>query len=178
MKVPKGIYKAKTKSPNNTWVRGHYIHNSRKDKIEKGLEHNIQLHTSSEIILPINIETLCHYTEITDRNDNFLCENDIVNFFGYIGIVTYSNGCFGIAFQDIIDWDELEQNIFKETGVHNPMHACMNDNFISFWEIVSNFDYEENNIPSICILGNIFDNPELLIKQNKYKNIKEFLEYE
>lgn len=37
-----------------------------------------------------------------------------------------------------------------------------NDNFISFWEIMWNYNQEENNCYVVEVIGNIHDNPELL----------------
>ena len=47
-------------------------------------------------------------------------------------------------------------------GCDNSLYACENDNFISLWEIKWNFNDIENSIETIEVIGNIFDNPELL----------------
>ena len=160
------LYKAK-RLDNGEWVGGYYA---------KGLdmyENEVHLIFDPTTIFysdgktdgfeEIDSSTLCQYTELKDENGILICENDIVNFLGHIGLVTYEAGSFGIAFKQYIDWEEIKSNIEPATGCNNSLYACENDNYISFWEILWNFDY----LSTVYVIGNIFDNPELLESENE-----------
>ena len=110
----------------------------------------------------IDKNTICANTTMTDTNYQPIYEYDIINFFGHIGVIKYECGCFGIAFTNTIDWDEISNKIPEITGCNNRLYACQNDNFISLWEIYWNFNHEENHLSTITVIGNIFDNPELI----------------
>ena len=48
------------------------------------------------------------------------------------------------------------------------VYFCYNDNFISLWEMMWNYNQEENSCYVVEVIGNIYDNPELLeVKQNE-----------
>lgn len=110
----------------------------------------------------VDRSTVCSDTGVTDKNGKKIWKNDIVDFLGNKGIIKYNCGCFGIAFMEYIDWEEIEANIYPVTGCDNLLHACKNDNFISLWEIMWNFNDEENSVYTLDVVGNIFDNPEFL----------------
>lgn len=114
---------------------------------------------SSEEVEP---STICQCIGLKDKNGNLIWENDVVDYLGRKGKIKYECGSFGIVFREIIDWEEIEANICLITGCDNPLYACENDNFISLWEIMWNFNDIENSIETIEVIGNIFDNPELL----------------
>lgn len=90
-------------------------------------------------------------------------ENDIVDFLGHKGTVVFECGSFGIAYKTPIDWNGIEANIKSITGCDNRLYACENDNYISLWEIYWNFNDEDDSVNTVEVIGNIFDNPELLI---------------
>lgn len=117
-----------------------------------GIPHNVSILT----------DTICQCTGLTDKNGQKIWENDIVDYLGRKGKVKYECGSFGIVFRKIIDWEEIEANICLITGCDNSLYACENDNFISLWEIMWNFNDIENSIETIEVIGNVFDNPELL----------------
>lgn len=117
-----------------------------------GIPHNVSILT----------DTICQCTGLRDKNGKLIWKNDIVDYLGRRGKVKYECGSFGIAFREIIDWEEIEANICPITGCDNSLYACENDNFISLWEIMWNFNDIENSIETIEVIGNIFDNPELL----------------
>ena len=110
----------------------------------------------------VDQSTICQCTGLKDKNGKLIWENDIVDFLGHKGIVKYECGSFGIAYIKCIDWEEIESNICHITGCDNALYACENDNFISLWEIYWNFNDEDNSVNTVEVIGNIFDNPELL----------------
>lgn len=110
----------------------------------------------------VDASTICQCTELKDKNGELIFENDIVDFLGHIGIVKFDCGSFGIAYKKQIDWDEIQANIMPITGCENTLYACENDNYISLWEIYWNFNDEDDSLSTVEVIGNTFDNPELL----------------
>lgn len=106
--------------------------------------------------------TICQCTGLNDKNGKLIWENDIVELFGYRGTIKYVCGGFGIGYRENIDWEEIQANIVRVTGCENILYACENDNYISLWEIYWNFNDEEDSVNTVEVIGNIFDNPELL----------------
>lgn len=81
-------------------------------------------------------------TGVYDKNCKLIQLGDTVCFLDMIGEVCFESGAYGIVF-DFVDWDKIETAIPVETGCDNSLYACCNDNFISFWEIMWNFNCEE-----------------------------------
>ena len=83
-------------------------------------------------------------SSIYDENLNQLRIGDEVSLFGMVGEVRFECGTYGIGFSNLIDWDLIESKIPEITGCNNTPAFCHNDNFISFWELLWNFNCEEN----------------------------------
>ncbi|MGN0656582.1 MAG: YopX family protein [Ruminiclostridium sp.] len=108
-------------------------------------------------------KTVGQYTGLIDKNGSGIFEGDIVKITDFqIGCVVYECGAFGIAVMPRIDWDYLDSEIAEITGCNNSPYFCCNDNFISLWELMWNYNQEENNCYVVEVIGNIHDNPELL----------------
>ena len=157
------LFKAK-RLDNGEWVEGHYITNEKDHNhayigylfgVVDGMVHDTD-------IVEVIPSTLCQCTGLKDKNGKLIWENDIVDFLVHKGIVKYECGSFGIAYRECIDWEEIESNICPVTGCDNALYACENDNFISLWEIYWNFNDEDNSVNTVEVIGNIFDNQELL----------------
>ena len=116
------LYKAKRKD-NGEWVVGSYINGG------------FIIKTNHTECVDIFENTICQCTGLKDKNGKLIWENDILNFLGHKGIIKYECGSFGIAYKNIIDWDEIESKIMSVTGCDNALYACENDNYISLWEI-------------------------------------------
>lgn len=112
-------------------------------------------------------KTLCQCTGLKDKNGNLIWGNDIVDFLGHKGTVVFECGSFGIAYKISIDWNGIEANIKPITGCDNRLYACENDNYISLWEIYWNFNDEDDSVNTVEVIGNIFDNKELLESEEK-----------
>lgn len=110
----------------------------------------------------VDPSTICQCTGLKDKNGKLIWENDIVDFLGYKGTVVFECGSFGIAYKTPIDWNGIEANIKPITGCDNRLYVCENDNYISLWEIYWNFNDEDDSVNTVEVIGNIFDNPELL----------------
>lgn len=83
-------------------------------------------------------------TGVLDKNLNEIKLGDTVMLFGLVGDVTFDAGTYGIAFNDNIDWDKLSSKIKEETDCDNEPSFCMCDNFVSLWELLWNYNCEEN----------------------------------
>lgn len=86
-------------------------------------------------------------TGIYDCNLKHINVGDEVSLFGMVGTVKFECGAYGIGF-DKIDWELIENKILEITGCDNQPYFCYNDNFISFWELIWNFNCEDN----VCIV--------------------------
>lgn len=115
----------------------------------------------------IDKNTICRYTGSKDKNGKLIWENDIAELFGHRGVIKYACGGFGIGYRKNIDWEELQANIMRVTGCENILYACENDNYISLWEIYWNFNDEDDSVNTVEVIGNIFDNPELLRRNDE-----------
>ena len=109
----------------------------------------------------VDPETVGQFAGVFDTELMPVYEDDIVRFLSYVGTVIFDRGCFGIAINGMIDWDHVAEEMEEYAGT-NPLSAVRNDNFISLWEILWNFNCDENVCNVIEVIGNIHDNPELL----------------
>lgn len=83
-------------------------------------------------------------TSISDMDGNPIWTGDNVSLFGMVGEVVFESGAYGIGFERVIDWGKIEKEIFPITGCDNTPNFCYNDNFISFWELLWNFNCEDD----------------------------------
>lgn len=159
------LYKAK-RIDTGEWVIGFYTYIYKKHYIYTGQIIPGGLYDVAERF-EVDSSTICQCTGLKDKNGKLIWENDILNFLGHKGIIKYECGSFGIAYKNIIDWEEIQSNIMRVTGCENILYACENDNYISLWEIYWNFNDEDNLVNTVEVIGNIFDNPELLESEEK-----------
>lgn len=104
-------------------------------------------------------------TDSTGETPEAIFEGDIVDFLGMVGEIVLMAGAYGISLRySQIDWDAVEKKIPEVTGCNNRLSSCMNDNFISLWEIIWNFNVEEANCGDLIkVLGNAYENYDLLL---------------
>lgn len=152
------LFKAK-RLDNGEWVTGQYV-NTCYPKDCKKTGHFIVKYPNH--LNEIYTSTICQCTGLRDKNGKLIWENDIVDFLGHKGIIKFECGGFGIGYRKNIDWEEIQANIMRVTGCENILYACENDNYISLWEIYWNFNDEEDSLNLVEVIGNIFENPELL----------------
>lgn len=115
----------------------------------------------------VDPSTICQCTGLKDKNGKLIWENDIVELFGNRGVIKYACGGFGIGYRKNIDWEEIQSNIMRVTGCESILYACENDNYISLWEIYWNFNDEDDSVNTVEVIGNVFDNAELLGRNNE-----------
>lgn len=92
-------------------------------------------------------------TSVCDMDGNSIRTGDIVSLFGMVGEVVFEGGAYGIGFEQLIDWERIEKEIFPITGCNNAPYFCYNDNFISFLELLWNFNCEDD----WCVVVKIVD---------------------
>ena len=151
------LYRAK-RTDDGEWVEGYLYGIWERRYILWGMTNDVP------DMIEVDTSTICQCTGLRDKNGKLIWENDIVDFLGHKGKVMYECGSFGIAYRECIDWEEIESNICSVTGCDNALYACENDNYISLWEIYWNFNDEDYSVNTVDVIGNIFDNPELLEK--------------
>lgn len=153
------LFKAK-RLDNGEWVEGNILLDIEKNKPSE--TYRIYPIDHVDICSVVDETTICQCTGLRDKNGNLIWENDIVYFLGHKGTIKFECGGFGIGYRKNIDWKELQSNIMRVTGCENILYACENDNYISLWEIYWNFNDEDDSLNTVEVIGNIFDNPELL----------------
>lgn len=149
------------------WIIGYYVLGFdvyEEQPVHIIFEPNTMFYSSGETDgwYEVDPSTICQCTGLKDKNGNPIWENDIVDFLGHKGLLKYECGSFGIGFKKIIDWEEIASYIMPITGCENALYACENDSYISLWEIYWNFNDEDDSVNTVEVIGNIFDNPELL----------------
>ena len=133
------LFKAK-REDNKEWIFGSYVYAFVPDEKSHiyGLtrENHVIVEKNGNIVL-IDKDTLCQCTGLKDKNGNLIWENDIVN--------CTDEECCGY-----ISWNESEAgfyfNVLLEGGGFEEEHI---------------YDYQD----CMEVIGNIFDNPELLERE-------------
>lgn len=132
------LFKAK-RIDNGEWVEGCIvIDQSRLDRFK----YRIQPIESGVLYAhPIDPDTLCQYTGLTDKNGKKIWENDILKCKKYIG-GNFVDYCIEVGYV------EMKHGAFG-------LHRIKNDAYYRpFKDWLEDYEYE--------VVGNIFDNPELL----------------
>ena len=144
------LFKAKRKD-NGEWVEGYYIYHIKRticpfgDSVKPEDEQHVIMQDGfsdwnmprDTVVYEIDPDTLCQYTGLTDKNDKKIWENDICNRKEkYPEIVTYNKG----------DW-QLDYSYVFGKEMHTD--ACN----LGFYVCERN---------CVEVIGNIFDNAELL----------------
>lgn len=141
------LYKAKTTPKekgefNNVWVTGNLIVSNGKYYIHPaGNVVNVKNETGRIIVMHEVIpDTICQCTGLKDKNGNLIWENDVIEVAEHEDAV---NGLYGVIYCKHSHCYALERSI--------DFHY----NFFTF-SALNGFETSSN------VIGNIFDNPELL----------------
>lgn len=106
--------------------------------------------------MDIDTETLCQYTGLMDKKNQKIWENDIIEFddTGEEGY-EYKEG-FDFRNRAVIVWKNGRFELDKLLSDNSGVLELMNDSHEEFWDSLKDCE----------VIGNIFDNPELLSQKN------------
>lgn len=135
------LFKAKRKD-NGEWVEGYYVYCRKRHYILPVLNKAIGFDEREDEWVEVDPDTLCQYTGLTDKNGKKIWENDIVNCWTCIDIGDFAN------YRVEIGYVEMNYGSFG-------LHRIQDDTYYRPFK-----DYFEGY--NLHIIGNIFDNPELL----------------
>ena len=95
------------------------------------------------------------YVGLCDEQGDELFEGANVELItGAVGEVVFECGCFGIAFENGIDYDALQNNMDTLTVCcGNTFLGCFNDNFLTLFEIYWNFNCDGTNLYPVKIIA-------------------------
>ena len=128
------LFKAK-RIDNGEWVYGNYAFED-----TKGERHFIFQNFGFEY--EVGKDTICQYTGLTDKNGRKIFENDVVN-------LKFRDGRIGSVekeYKYVVRYDEQEASYELEGNLDLLGYPC----------------FIRNNQYMFEVIGNIFDNPELL----------------
>ena len=130
------LFKAKRKD-NGKWVEGYYVYCRKRHYILPVLNKAIGFDEREDEWVEADPNTICQYTGLTDKNGKKIWENDICDRKEkYPEIVTYNKG----------DWQlDYSYALGKEK------HFC-----------ACNLGFYACERECVEVIGNVFDNPELL----------------
>lgn len=132
------LFKAK-RIDNGEWVEGSYLN----CKGSTTYKHNIRTFDDEWGVEWVEVDetTICQYTGLTDKNGNKIWENDIV---------VYDNSPYNVY-------------CVPHTGQIVHRNGCLCYKFLLFGSVTYKSFLSDDFFGIKCkVLGNIFDNPELL----------------
>lgn len=130
------------KAKNGTWSQGFLIENQGRTFICQG-------HPENLYYVEVNQETIGQYIGLSDINGNKIFDGDILD--SMTG--KYSNN--GYSF--ICKWEGADPYLFYQGMCYGPGET-------NNW--MNKYPLTEKNVCDLRIVGNIYDNPEMVKKQN------------
>lgn len=153
------LFRAK-RIDNGKWVEGYYIYHIRRticpigDSVKPEDEQHVIMHDGfsdwnmprDTVFFNIDPETLCQYTGLKDKNGNRVWENDVIKYHFADIYAPIKYGVYQSSFDSTktehigfyTEWTGMDGNILRKD--------------LGYWV----------NMAEDEIVGNIFDNPELL----------------
>lgn len=144
------LVRAKAKNTGET-IFGELVHKIDYNEPDKCYVHNDDI---SDDIIEVYRDSVCNYTGVDDMTGKLIYLNDIVEYRDedqyFRGVVIFTYGAYGL-YKDLSE---------IKTGFTN--FDKFFDKFISFYEILrDNLNRTNGHVP-ITVIGNIFDDKELL----------------
>ena len=132
------LFKAK-RIDNGEWVEGFLIKDLHEEEWYIGFLFGGGAHDTD--VVQINSETICQYTGLTDKNGNKIWENDVV---------VYDNSPYSIYCE-------------PHTGQIVHRNGCLCYKFLLYGSVTYKSFLSDDFFEIKCkVIGNIFDNPELV----------------
>jgi uncharacterized phage protein (TIGR01671 family) len=134
------LFKAKTRDCEKKWVEGYVF------KSSSNFDNYIIYNADNDESCLVDINTLCQYTGLTDKNGNKIWENDILSIKQVMdGLGTYYHPPIFYPANVLVKWDLCSW----------------------MWEVIGKDKYYIHFPNAWChyeseVIGNIFDNPEML----------------
>ena len=101
--------------------------------------------------VPVKADSIKYLSGFADEAGHPVCVGDRVTLCGVPGVIVFELGAFGVGFSDgfYVPWTAVWEKIQSVNTLNSRMRACINDNFISFWELADNMDLDIycENIP-------------------------------
>lgn len=153
---------------NDEWIEGYFLQLYRSERafiVPKQFVQRGTLRMSGETppkIISVEVfpKTVGEFTGLVDKYGKKIFEGNIIRYCDedcyyypedcteFFGKVVQECGAFGVGTQN-----ELPLEL---------KNWCSNDNFVSLWEIYWNLNCSDDRLPMIEVIGNIYDNKELL----------------
>ena len=143
------LFKAK-RLDNGEWVEGYYVYCRKRHYILPVLNKAIGFDEREDEWIEIDPDTICQYTGLTDKNGKKIWENDILRGYQYPYRFDGNDNYFAE-----VTWFENCPAFGIYTFKNPKSNVCgISEGNTEFMENWNSEDWE--------VIGNIFDNPELL----------------
>ena len=143
------LFKAK-RLDNGEWVEGYYVYCRKRHYILPVLNKAIGFDEREDEWIEIDPDTICQYTGLTDKNGKKIWENDILRGYQYPYRYDGNDNYFAE-----VTWFENCPAFGIYTFKNPKSNVCgISEGNTEFMENWNSEDWE--------VIGNIFDNPELL----------------
>lgn len=84
-------------------------------------------------------------TGVMDANFKELALGDkVVLLDKFAGTIVFEHGAYGVGFKQAIDWEYVNSHFLSLTGRRILPSFCYNDNYVSLWELLWNFNCEDD----------------------------------
>lgn len=137
------LFKAK-RIDNGEWVQGNLFIEENRAEITRGTCNGVGIEG-----VAVDKDTICQYTGLTDKNGNKIWENDALS----------DDDMFSV-----VRWDEEEARfVIDDYGTKGCLMEYGFDECMGEYGVVDTYGFDDFcSMKSFEVIGNIFDNPELL----------------
>ncbi len=138
------LFKAKRKD-NGEWIEGYYYKRIQGSKVVDAIE-KYNGNIGSIEYYEIDPETICQFTGLRDKNGNKIYEKDIVK-------------CCSVTVNNVEG--EFVSDVFWHDCMWMLHEGEYCDSMLCYFDMSCEWG---SHVPEIEVIGNVFDNPELLSK--------------